>query len=272
MSEWIESHANLREHPKLKRLARCLSVSRREATGLLHWLWWWATAYAPDGDLAEFSDEDIADGLDWEGDASHLVSSLRDCGFLDGSVIHDWDQYGGKLQYRRRANAERMREARSKSETDISSTRATHVQRTCNARAQHVSSERTGQDRTGHTEKRESSVVAAARAREDATSSASRDASAGEEPPPRANGWTARWVDALRAAGRPEPAKADRAVFGRKCKEIADLEPTLMLDAIRLMVERDKPPGVLVHVYGDAKRIADEELLKVATGGRPRVR
>ena len=48
---WIKSQQVLREHPKLKRLARRLEVSVPAALGHLHMLWWWALDYAQDGDL-----------------------------------------------------------------------------------------------------------------------------------------------------------------------------------------------------------------------------
>jgi len=122
---WIESHSELRDHPKLKRLARLLSIDRRTATGLLHWLWWWAMAYAPDGDLSEYEEADIADGLDWDGDPGELMAALRDAGFLDGAKLHDWEDYGEKLFVRRQANAKRMRESR-----------AQHVRNTCGTHAE----------------------------------------------------------------------------------------------------------------------------------------
>ena len=133
---WIESHSELRDHPKLKRLARILGIDRRAATGLLHWLWWWAMDYAPDGDLSEYEDADIADGLDWDGDPVELMAAFRDAGFLDGAKLHDWEDYGEKLYRKRQANAQRMKEKR-----------AEHVQRTCNAHSGHVGGleDRTGQ-------------------------------------------------------------------------------------------------------------------------------
>ena len=124
---WIESHSNLRDHPKLKRLSRMLGVDRRAATGLLHWLWWWAMDYAPDGDLSRYEDADIADGLDWDGDPTELMAALRDAGFLDGAKLHDWEEYGEKLYRKRQANAQRMKDRR-----------ASHVHNTCTTRSDHV--------------------------------------------------------------------------------------------------------------------------------------
>jgi hypothetical protein len=135
---WIESHQEIARHPKTRRLARQLEVSIPSVIGHLHLLWWWALDYADDGDLGRYTDDDIADGMLYEGDAAWLVESLTDAGFLDADRrIHDWDDFAGRLVQRRKANAERMRESR-----------ATHVQRTCNARAGATEQNRTKQNRT----------------------------------------------------------------------------------------------------------------------------
>lgn len=107
---WIESHQELSDHPKTKRFKRALGLSQYEAIGALHMLWWWALEFAQEGDLTAYSDEDIADGIDWPGDAQELVTALHLSGFLDRERrLHDWHDYAGKLIARRRADAERKR-------------------------------------------------------------------------------------------------------------------------------------------------------------------
>lgn len=119
---WLESHQEVRDHPKTRRLARELGIHRMQAIGHLHGLWWWALDYAPDGDLSRFEDQDIADACDWDGDAGQLVQALRTHGWLDGQQLHDWDKYGGKYVKRRdikrvrdreRVNARRARSRRA---------------------------------------------------------------------------------------------------------------------------------------------------------------
>lgn len=122
---WIESHQQLRDHPKVIRLARMLDVNRREAVGMLHYLWWWALDHAEDGDLTEYEAEDLADACDYGGDPHLLVKALLECGpgerpgFIEDApgervVLHDWWQYAGKLVDRRRKDRERK--AKSSSE------------------------------------------------------------------------------------------------------------------------------------------------------------
>lgn len=114
---WIESHQELGSHPKTLKLARILGVSRAAAVGHLHFLWWWALDYSQEGNLNRFEALDIAIGGEWESDPETFVDALVRAGFLDqtsdGLAVHDWDQYGGRLQERRAKDAERKRTTRN---------------------------------------------------------------------------------------------------------------------------------------------------------------
>lgn len=129
---WIKSHQELRDHPKTRKLAHILGVSRPTAIGHLQCLWWWALDYADDGDLSKFDEIDIALGADWDADSHEFVQALIAVGFIDvceagGLYVHDWDDYAGTLVRRRRANTERMRDARAQHVRAHTSTRAEHV-------------------------------------------------------------------------------------------------------------------------------------------------
>lgn len=129
---WIESHATLREHPKTKHLCRLLKLRRWEGVGLLHFVWWWALDYAPEGDLSVWTDEDIADAVEWKREPAILIEALIAAGFLDEDrQIHDWYEFAERRIARRRANAERMRAKRATNAEGGEETRAAHVQRTC---------------------------------------------------------------------------------------------------------------------------------------------
>jgi hypothetical protein len=119
---WIESHQELLEHPKTKKLIRMLGISEVEAIGHLHCLWWWAMDYAQDGDLSCYDVADIADAAHWKSDPQQFVDVLCNCGpggkpgFIERTddwtlAIHDWHKYGGKLLRRRQADAERKKES-----------------------------------------------------------------------------------------------------------------------------------------------------------------
>lgn len=92
---WIESHQPLRNHPKLFSLMESLKITRRDAIGLLHLLWWWCADYAKDGQLDKVSLTHLCRELDWTGDKDQLLDALVECGFVDRNPlrIHDWPEY-----------------------------------------------------------------------------------------------------------------------------------------------------------------------------------
>src|SRR5690606_39170704 len=115
---WIESHQELGRHPKTRRLARILGISLPAAVGHLHYLWWWALDFAEDGDLSGYDRYEIAEAALWEGDPDGFVDALVHARFLDeqddgGLVLHDWDEYAGRLIERRARDRERKRRERA---------------------------------------------------------------------------------------------------------------------------------------------------------------
>lgn len=115
---WIESHQELIRHPKTKKLSRLLGVSLPTAIGHLHFFWYWALDYAPNGDLSRYDSNDIADACGWEGETNKLIDALTESGFVDqenyGLQIHDWDEYAGRLIEKREQNRERKKKSRAR--------------------------------------------------------------------------------------------------------------------------------------------------------------
>jgi len=121
---WIEAHQGLSQHPKTKRLARMLNISIREAVGSLFMFWWWAMEYAEDGDLSKYDSSDIADAVQWDGNAEEFLNALINCGpgesygFIekteDGMFIHDWEDFGGRYFEKREKNRQRQQRFREK--------------------------------------------------------------------------------------------------------------------------------------------------------------
>lgn len=128
---WIESHQELRNHPKTKRLARKLDIQPAAAIGHLHCLWWWSADYAPDGDLTEFDDWEIADAAGYEGDnPAEFKDALIFAGFLDNTnqgtlLLHDWMDYAGKNLKKREQARERSQRYRDKQAANIGKTQET---------------------------------------------------------------------------------------------------------------------------------------------------
>jgi len=121
---WIESHQELRQHPKTKRLARNLGVTIPAAIGHLHLLWWWAVDYAPDGDLTKYEDWEIADAICFETDEpSKVRKALVDSGFLDesedGLSIHKWSEYAGRTIEQRKNARDRQKKHRDQKNQDV---------------------------------------------------------------------------------------------------------------------------------------------------------
>ena len=115
---WIESHEGLRSHPKTMKAARLLSIPIPQVIGHLHCFWWWALNYAEKGCMAKYDSADISDGAMWTGDPDLFVKGLVDARFIDVRegqlVIHDWDEYIGRLmEIRERERARKSKWVRN---------------------------------------------------------------------------------------------------------------------------------------------------------------
>jgi hypothetical protein len=144
---WIESHQSLRDHRKTLSLARLLGIKRPQAIGHLHCLWWWTLDNSQDGRLERIAAEDLAEAALWDGDPNEFVAALCQAGFLDQDgetlVVHDWDEYAGRLLDQRRRNAERQRRWRENQRRQHG---AVGVSVTVTRPSRHTA---TGPDRTG---------------------------------------------------------------------------------------------------------------------------
>lgn len=85
-------------HTKMKLLSRKLRLPLYSCVGIMELLWHLTAREAPQGDIGKLSNESIAIGIDYEGDADALVAVLQECGWLEQSeghrlVIHDWSEH-----------------------------------------------------------------------------------------------------------------------------------------------------------------------------------
>src|SRR5512146_532366 len=113
---WIESHTVLLRHRKSIELAFDLNVKPVQVLGHLHALWHAVLEQQEDGDLSRWSDALIAQSAAWEGDATEFVTHLRERGWLDGHLVHDWIDYTGLYLIKKcsSGNAARLKEIWSK--------------------------------------------------------------------------------------------------------------------------------------------------------------
>ena len=78
-------------HHKTRKLKRALGA---EGVLSLIWLWEYAAAERPDGDLSRLDDDDIELAADWDGEPGAFVAAIRSIGFLDvGNLLHDWQEH-----------------------------------------------------------------------------------------------------------------------------------------------------------------------------------
>ena len=106
---WIESHQDLKDHPKTCDLMAAMGWDLDTTIGKLHRFWWWCVDYAEDGDLRKHNDNRIAQAMGVATpDAGKLVKCMVSAGWLDREPffrVHDWwdhiglflqRKYGGK--------------------------------------------------------------------------------------------------------------------------------------------------------------------------------
>lgn len=102
---WIESHQELRNHPKLTLLTEPLKISKAQAVGHLHMLWWWCIDYALNGRLDTYTPAILAAAADWAGNPGVFIDAMANSGFIDRDPlrVHDWVDFCGDLIKRRLA-------------------------------------------------------------------------------------------------------------------------------------------------------------------------
>lgn len=114
---WIEVHQSLPGHRKTRKAAKLLRLSRAAVVGHLVTLWLWALDNAPSGRVDQIGHEVLADAAEYGGDPAGFVAALVESGFLENRetgeiLIHDWQEYAGKLIFRREKDRLRKRENR----------------------------------------------------------------------------------------------------------------------------------------------------------------
>lgn len=136
---YIETHQSLFTHRKTLRLARLLQLDIFAIVGRLMALWCWALDNAPDGAINANDADILADVMGWSGEPQTLCEALIAAGFIeygnsdaDHYLIHDWQDYAGRLIEKRRIDADRKRAARAVPPpvTDTLPSRPQDIQRT----------------------------------------------------------------------------------------------------------------------------------------------
>ena len=92
--DWQKTDPHIRSHPSFRKFRAKLGISAPLAHGLLAGLFAFAFDFARDGDLSRFTPDDVAIGIEYDGDPEELWRAL-DGGFLKKGVINDWYEWGG---------------------------------------------------------------------------------------------------------------------------------------------------------------------------------
>jgi hypothetical protein len=99
-------------HPKTTGLMRALGCSYQEAIGVLELLWHFTAEFAPAGDIGRWTNAQIAEGIQWSGDADRLVEALVSVRWLEEAVpdrlrVHDWYSHADEIVHHGLARAGR---------------------------------------------------------------------------------------------------------------------------------------------------------------------
>lgn len=125
---YIVAYLELREHPKLQRLATRMGWRKAQALGALMLLWMHAAEYAQDGVIDEYDAHELATICDVpKPQATRWMEALTEVGWTDEDPrrIHDWSDYSGKTLELLRENRERVaRHRAAKSEQSPAPTRS----------------------------------------------------------------------------------------------------------------------------------------------------
>jgi hypothetical protein len=107
---WLKLSDTVRDDKKIRRLAVALGVSYPEALGHLALLWLWRIE---DGDLSDFTADEIAAAAGWRGNARQLLEVLRLGGFIDQVagrlVLHDHEEHQGSIKEAHRKARQRAK-------------------------------------------------------------------------------------------------------------------------------------------------------------------
>lgn len=79
-----------------RKTAKLRSKVGADANWIVPRLWAYAAESQPDGDLSDYSSEEIAEILGCSKYATSILQALKDCRFVDeNGMIHDWAEHNG---------------------------------------------------------------------------------------------------------------------------------------------------------------------------------
>ncbi len=107
---WHKTDTGLLDHPKLIVTAADLEIKTVYLLGHLVTMWLRARDKYEDGDLSRLNNAMIAGLADWNiKTADRFVQALREYGWLDETLIHDWLDYAGEYLVKKYKTSNRKR-------------------------------------------------------------------------------------------------------------------------------------------------------------------
>lgn len=93
MSLYVRLYTSFFSHRKTRRLRSAIGT---DAFWVPVRLWAYAATNQPDGNFADYSPEDLCEGIGYTGDTQALVAALIEAGFLDPDLkVHGWAEHSG---------------------------------------------------------------------------------------------------------------------------------------------------------------------------------
>jgi hypothetical protein len=98
---WIKMRTDLRDHPKVVRMASALKADRLRVIGGLWAVWGTFDTHSPDGLLEGYTPESLDEGLGWKGFAAAMVAVKWLSVAHDGLSMPDYEEHNGSSAKRR---------------------------------------------------------------------------------------------------------------------------------------------------------------------------
>lgn len=116
---YVKCFDSIREHPKMYALSEALKIPDYAAIGIIMGVSLWGARNTKDGEITGIPPRAIADAIHWKKKPEILIQALVDCGFIDKSengrsFLHEFAEYGGKLEEARQKSRESSAAYRTK--------------------------------------------------------------------------------------------------------------------------------------------------------------
>ena len=115
---WLPIDQGLANHRKVWHLERLLQIPVPQIVGHLLLMWLWALDSAEDGRVYGEDSWTLEKAAGWTGEPGAFVAALITAHLVDQDadylLLHDWEEYGGKVIESKQKDADRKRQSRAR--------------------------------------------------------------------------------------------------------------------------------------------------------------